>query len=81
MTTIRPSDTMHPWLVPEQKAAKAVGIPLATFRHLVAKGLLPKPLPEFGLYDRKAIDAALGRLSGIGAPGNTLDTWRARRAN
>jgi hypothetical protein len=66
-------------LTTEKKAAEAIGVELATFRHLVAGGRLPKPLPEFGLYDLKAIDAAIDRMSGIGTPDNALEAWRASR--
>lgn len=70
-----------PRLMTEGQAAEAIGLELATFRHLVACGRLPKPLPELGLYDMKAIDVALDRLSGIGAPANALDAWREQRAS
>jgi hypothetical protein len=66
-------------LLTEAKAAEAIGVELATFRHLVSCGRLPKPLADVGLYDMKAIDAALDRMSGIGAPANALDAWRERR--
>jgi hypothetical protein len=56
-----------------------LGVELATFRHLVACGRLPKALPDLGLYDMKAVDAALDRMSGISAPANALDAWRERR--
>lgn len=64
-------------LATETNAAKRLGLPLATFRQLVASGRLPKPIEEFGLYDMKALDAALDRLSGIGGPGNAYDAWKA----
>jgi hypothetical protein len=54
-------------------------MPLATFRQLVSDGRLPKQIEEFGLYDMKAIDAALDRLSGLGGPANALDAWRGKR--
>jgi hypothetical protein len=66
-------------LATETAAAEAIGLELSTFRHLVACGRLPKPLPEVGLYDLKAIDAALDRMSGIGTPANALDRWRESR--
>jgi hypothetical protein len=70
-----------PRLATEKKAAEAYGLEPATFRHFVARGLFPKPLPECGLYDLKAIDLALDRMSGIGSPANALDRWKeARRA-
>lgn len=63
----------------EAEAAKAIGIELATFRHLVACGRLPKPLPEVDRYDMRAIDAALDRMSGLGGPANALEKWRETR--
>jgi hypothetical protein len=68
-----------PRLVPEQLAAEHVGVPLATFKHWVACGLMPKPLALCDLYDLKAVDLALDRLSGIGSPANALDAWREKR--
>jgi len=65
-------------LLVEKEAAEGVGLPLATFRHWVEIGRLPKPLPDCGLYDTKALDAALDRVSGLGAPANALDAWRAK---
>jgi hypothetical protein len=66
-------------LASELKAAEAIGLELATFRHFVACGRLPKPLPECGLYDLKAIDLALDRMSGIGTPANALEQWEESR--
>jgi hypothetical protein len=67
-----------PRLVAEKEAAESVGLPLATFRAWVETGRLPKPLPDCGLYDIKALDAALDRVSGLGTPSNALDAWRAK---
>lgn len=53
-------------LVTEKEAAVAVGLDLATFRAWVAAGKLPKPIPECGRFDLKAIDAAIDRVSGLG---------------
>ncbi len=66
-------------LATEVNAAKRLGLPLATFRSLVESGRLPKSIEEFGLYDMKALDAALDRLSGLGGPTNALDAWRGTR--
>ena len=63
----------------EAQAAAAIGIELSIFRHLVACGRLPKPLPEFDRYDMKAIHAALDRISGIGCASNALDKWLEKR--
>lgn len=67
-------------LVSENAACEATGLPLATFRAWVQSGRLPKPIPDCGLFDIKAIDAALDRISGLGSPASALDAWRARNA-
>ena len=69
-----------PRLVTESAACEAMGLPLATFRAWVQSGRLPQPLPDCGLYDVKALDAALDRVSGLGSPANALDAWRAKNA-
>jgi hypothetical protein len=66
-------------LQPEQSAAQIVGVELGTFRHLVACGHFPKPLPLIELYDMKAIDAALDRMSDLLSTTNVLDAWRGKR--
>jgi hypothetical protein len=67
-------------LVTEQQASEQVGVELATFRAWVDCGRLPKPLPDCGKFDLKAIDAALDRISGLGSASNALDAWRERRS-
>jgi hypothetical protein len=66
-------------LATEQQAAEEIGVDLATFRAWVNCGRLPKPLPDCGKFDLKAIDAALDRISGLGNSSNALDNWRERR--
>ena len=68
-----------PRLVDEQQAAEAIGLDVSIFRAWVECGLLPKPLPDCGKYDLKALDAALDRISGLGTASNALDSWRERR--
>jgi hypothetical protein len=65
-------------LVTEREAADAIGLDLATFRAWVGSGKLPKPIPDCGKYDLKAIDAALDRVSGLGGASNALDAWKAK---
>ena len=64
---------------PETEAAKALGIPLSTFRYWVSIGLLPIAIRDLGLYDMKALHTACDRLSGLGSPDNALDLWREQR--
>jgi hypothetical protein len=51
----------------EAEAAKQLGIPRSTFLHWVETGILPKPIPDLGLYDMKALDKACDRISGLGS--------------
>jgi predicted site-specific integrase-resolvase len=67
-------------LVTEKEAAEIIGIELATFRDWVSCGRLPKPIPECGKFDLKAIDAAIDKISGLGGPSNALDAWRIKNA-
>jgi hypothetical protein len=55
-------------LASEQRAAEEVGLDVG--------GKLPKPLPDCGKFDLRAIDAALDRISGLSTPANALDAWR-----
>jgi hypothetical protein len=68
-----------PRLATEKEAAAALGVELAIFKGWVECGRLPKPLPDCGKYDLKAIDAAIDRMSGLGSAGNALDAWRETR--
>jgi hypothetical protein len=65
-------------LVSEKDASDAVGLDLATFRAWVASGRLPKPLPDCGKWDVKALDQAIDLISGLGGAANALDAWRAK---
>lgn len=38
---------------------------VAAFRAWVRKGIMPRPVPGTHRYDRKAIDSALDRMSGL----------------
>ena len=66
-------------LASEKKAAEEIGLDVATFRTWVECGRLPKPLPDIGLFDLKAIDKALDLVSGLGSSANALDAWREKR--
>jgi hypothetical protein len=55
---------------------------LAAFDQWRQKGIVPGPIPGTTKWDRKAIDFALDRLSGIveKATGSALADWKASRA-
>lgn len=68
----------------EAGAAAELGLELSQFRHLVSTGHLPPPLRQVGLYDIKALNAAVDRMSGIGhdkkdEAANALHAWRMSR--
>jgi hypothetical protein len=50
------------------QAAEYCELAPATFSKWVAEGKLPPPLPGTRRWDRRAIDAALDKLSGIAPP-------------
>jgi hypothetical protein len=49
----------------DEAAAYAGCRTVSAFRDWIRRGLMPGPLPGTQRYDRKAIDAALDRMSGI----------------
>jgi len=49
----------------EQAAAYAGCESLSAFNHWVRRGIMPKAIPGTRKWDRKAIDAALDRRSGL----------------
>src|SRR5205085_2820673 len=54
---------------------------LSAFNDWVRRGIMPRPIPGTRKWDRKAIDAALDRISGLGSKiGSQLspyDEWKA----
>jgi hypothetical protein len=54
----------------------------AAFSDWVRRQIVPGPIPGTNRWDRKAIDAALDRASGLESrlPQSPLEAWRARRA-
>jgi len=54
----------------------------ASLSDWVRRGIVPGPIPGTKRWDRKAIDAALDRASGLETTfaQSPLETWRARRA-
>ena len=56
-----------PRLLRKKEAAAYCGVSTPTFDKWVAAGSLPAALPGIGRWDRNGIDAAINRLSGIGA--------------
>lgn len=63
----------------EDAAAYAGCKSLSTFNDWICRGILPGPIPGTHKWDRKAIDAALDRLSGLEPtiPLDPFDEWKA----
>ncbi len=65
-------------------AAAYLGVTPAAFSKWVSQGIVPKPLPGTRRWDRKAIDLALDKASGIVAPSvvpdddNSLESWKRK---
>ena len=68
----------------KQEAADYCGCrTLATFDQWRAKGIVPPPIPGTTRWDRKALDAALDRASGlvtVSAGESPYQRWRAENA-
>jgi hypothetical protein len=56
---------IEPRLMTGAEAAAYLGLTPASFSKWAADGRAPKPLPGTRRWDRKAIDVALDKLSGI----------------
>jgi transcriptional regulator with XRE-family HTH domain len=57
--------TLEPRLMTGAEAAAYLGLTPASFSKWVANGRAPKPLPGTRRWDRKAIDLALDKISGL----------------
>jgi hypothetical protein len=60
--------TVQPRLMTGAEAAAYLGLTPASFSKWVAEGRAPKPLPGTRRWDRKAIDLAIDKASGIVVP-------------
>lgn len=59
------------------EAAAYLAVTPATFAKWVVAGTAPKPLPGTRRWDRKAIDTALDKASGITPATSQEDAWDA----
>lgn len=75
--------TIEPRGLTREQAAKYAGCAtLSAFDDWVRRGIVPGPIPGTHRWDKRAIDTALDRLSGLTptlAP-TPLEEWRAARA-
>jgi hypothetical protein len=66
----------------EQAASYAGCRTLSSFSDRIRRGILPGPIPGTTTWDKRAIDAALDRASGLQATiaPSPLQEWKANRA-
>lgn len=69
--------TTAPRLMSGANAAAYCGVTPTTWSKWVADGIMPKPIEFTRRWDRKAIDMALDKASGIVAPSIVPDTQEA----
>lgn len=67
-------------LLTRAQAARYCSVSSATFSRWIAKGMMPAALVNTNRWDRRAIDAALDRLSGIQTvKSDGFDQWLEER--
>jgi hypothetical protein len=85
LTRGQPTDAQHPRGLTRQQAAVYCGLSPAGFDDWVRRRLVPGPIPGTQRWDRKAIDLALDRASGIREQmteaATAYDDWRSTRAS
>jgi hypothetical protein len=70
-----------PRCLAREEAAAYCGLSPEGFDEWVKRGIVPGPLPGTQRWDRRAIDLALDRASGIATiSGSAFDEWKARHA-
>ncbi|MGH1352783.1 MAG: hypothetical protein ACRBBN_18550 [Methyloligellaceae bacterium] len=64
-----------------REAADHCGISISCFRAWIRDGLVPGPWPGTKRYDKKALNDALDKLSGIeqSNPTTAYDSWKAKQ--
>lgn len=70
-------------LLSKEQAAQYCGLSTSGFGNWVSEGRVPPAIPATHRWDRKAIDEALDRLSGIKTNDglSELEQWRLKKAN
>jgi predicted DNA-binding transcriptional regulator AlpA len=73
--TDTPNDSESPRLLTNKAAAAYVGVSTATFAKWVAAGLFPPSVSITKMWDRKAIDSQLDKLSGLASEPTKQDSF------
>ena len=63
-----------PRCVRRKEIEQAYGFKPAVFSRLVVKGIMPLRVPGTRMWDRRAIDHALDKISGLGQASNDNET-------
>ncbi|MBO4228167.1 AlpA family transcriptional regulator [Bradyrhizobium neotropicale] len=71
---------LAPRVLTKVEAANYAGCTVSAFSDWVRRGLMPKSLPRTRRWDRKAIDAALDKLSGLEMVAGTDEQSKAEGA-
>jgi hypothetical protein len=80
---VTPANDNQPRLITKKAAAAYCGVTSVTFGKWVLSGMMPPPYRATRMYDRKAIDAALDKDSGLGVSIDTedpFDRWEREQA-
>ncbi|WHO79671.1 helix-turn-helix transcriptional regulator [Rhizobium leguminosarum] len=64
-----------PRLIGRKEAAEYCGIAESTFSLWVARGIMPPSIPGTRKWDKRAIDAKLGEVSGLGVNEDPYEKW------
>jgi hypothetical protein len=72
-----------PRLISKSEAATYCGLSLSSFSDWQRRGIVPGPVPGTHRWDRKALDSALDKMSGITTQSEEIsayDQWKAKQA-
>ncbi len=69
-------------LLTRAEAAAYCGISISTFADWQRRGIIPKALPATHRWDRRALDLALDKVSGLATvsePTSAYDQWKGKK--
>jgi len=76
----RMETSLAPRVLSRAEAAAYCGCSPGLFSDWIRRGIIPGPIPGTHRWDRKAIDVALDRISGLTVSiADPFDEWKARR--
>lgn len=79
----KPTPVIEPRCLTREQAAEYCGLSPAGFSTWQKQGLVPGPIPGTNRWDRKALDAALDKASGLSEaqvqPEDAYTAWKRER--